>query len=51
MPLLVEPALPEGTLRGMPQPQVAVEGGLLLRPWAAGRAVACGARSGRSADV
>ncbi|WP_112240257.1 GNAT family N-acetyltransferase [Kribbella monticola] len=38
MPLLVEPALPEGTLRDGAQPQLATSDGLVLRPWRAGDA-------------
>ncbi|MFD3406861.1 GNAT family N-acetyltransferase [Kribbella sp. NPDC058693] len=33
MPLLVEPALPDGTLRGASQPRLTAYNGLVLRPW------------------
>lgn len=33
MPLLVDPALPEGTLRGSGQPRLTTNSGLVLRPW------------------
>ncbi|HET6743957.1 MAG TPA: GNAT family N-acetyltransferase [Kribbella sp.] len=33
MPLLVDPALPEGTLRDVTQPHLAAGDGLVLRPW------------------
>ena len=33
MPLLVDPALPQGTLRDTAQPRLATYGGLVLRPW------------------
>ena len=33
MPLLVDPALSQGTLRDATQPRLAINGGLVLRPW------------------
>jgi RimJ/RimL family protein N-acetyltransferase len=33
VPLLVDPALPAGTLRGITQPRLATNNGLVLRPW------------------
>jgi RimJ/RimL family protein N-acetyltransferase len=33
MPLLVDPALPQGTLRDATQPRLATNNGLVLRPW------------------
>ncbi len=33
MPLLVDPALPRGTLRDAAQPRLATSDGLVLRPW------------------
>ncbi|WP_432883754.1 GNAT family N-acetyltransferase [Kribbella sp. CA-245084] len=33
MPLLVDPALPEGTLRAATQPRLRTNDGLVLRPW------------------
>jgi len=33
VPLLIAPALPAGSLRRIEQPRVAVDGGLVLRPW------------------
>jgi RimJ/RimL family protein N-acetyltransferase len=33
VPALVGPALPAGTLRGLPQPRLTVDGELVLRPW------------------
>ncbi|GAA1626427.1 GNAT family N-acetyltransferase [Kribbella alba] len=38
MPLLVEPALPSGTLRGLQQPRLQVDAELVLRPWRSGDA-------------
>ncbi|MGO1057136.1 GNAT family N-acetyltransferase [Crossiella sp. CA198] len=40
MPILVEPALPAGHLRDRPQPRLAVDDELTLRPWQAGDAEA-----------
>lgn len=40
MPLLVDPALPEGTLRGVTQPRLVTGDGLALRPWKASDAAA-----------
>ncbi|MGW7682721.1 GNAT family N-acetyltransferase [Kribbella sp. NPDC054772] len=39
MPLLVDPALPEGTLRDASQPRLATADGLVLRPWRGSDAV------------
>ena len=33
MPLLVDPALPQGTLRDAAQPRLTTDDGLVLRPW------------------
>jgi RimJ/RimL family protein N-acetyltransferase len=38
MPVLVEPALPTGTVRELEQPRRRVDEGLVLRPWRAGDA-------------
>jgi ribosomal-protein-alanine N-acetyltransferase len=38
VPLLVEPALPNGTLRGIQQPRLQVDAELVLRPWRRGDA-------------
>lgn len=35
MPRLVPPVLPEGTLKGRPQPLIDAPDGVWLRPWAA----------------